>query len=115
MKNMKKKVIVRTYSAGVHYGTLESATPMEGGFDVTLSNTRRIWSWKGANSLSELGTLGTSDPSECKFSLPLLENRIVAIEIITVTPEAIKNLEAVKFWAYNTKDDINEILKNNNL
>lgn len=42
--------IIRTYSAGVHVGTLESHE----GTVVTLSNASRIWRWRGANTLHEL-------------------------------------------------------------
>lgn len=36
-----KEVIVRTYSAGVHFGTLESRN----GKEVVLKDARRIWDW----------------------------------------------------------------------
>ena len=49
MKNKKLKyVIVRTYSAGVFAGELES----KNGQEVVLRNARRIWYWSGAASLS---------------------------------------------------------------
>ncbi len=41
-------VLIRTYSAGVHFGNLEE---MDGQM-VRLSNARRLWSWSGALSLS---------------------------------------------------------------
>ena len=40
----RKYVIVRTYSAGVFAGDLESRN----GQEVVLTNARRIWYWKGA-------------------------------------------------------------------
>lgn len=40
-------VIIRTYSAGVHAGYLESRN----GKEVTLKNSRRLWYWDGAASL----------------------------------------------------------------
>jgi len=109
---MEEKVIIRTYSAGVHYGTLISEEKSEGGYHVVLENSRRIWKWAGANSLSELGTLGTSNPSECNFSLPVKKIKLLAIEIISLTDEAVKSIEDVKFWAFNTDEKkINEILE----
>ena len=64
MKNKKLKyVIVRTYSAGVFAGELES----KNGQEVVLRNARRIWYWSGAASLSQLAMEGTSDPMNCKF------------------------------------------------
>jgi hypothetical protein len=47
---VKKTVIVRTYTAGVFMGDLESRT----GQEVVLTNARRIWYWSGAASLSQL-------------------------------------------------------------
>jgi hypothetical protein len=44
-----KYVIVRTYSAGVHFGRLVARR----GKEVDLADARRIWFWKGANTLNE--------------------------------------------------------------
>jgi hypothetical protein len=86
---MKKYVVVRTYSAGVHVGTLES----QNGKEVQLSNARRIWSWKGANTLHEIANHGVgkgSRVSEPVASIMLTE----AIEVIQATTLARDNLEA---------------------
>lgn len=91
----KRYVIVRTYSAGVFAGTLESRK----GKEAVLSNARRIWYWKGAASLSQLAVDGTSAPSECKF--PVAVDRVElteAIEILSVTPKARKSIESVPVW-----------------
>ncbi len=56
-------VIVRTNSAGVFAGTLES----KDGQEVVLKDARRLWLWSGAASLSELSVAGVSNPSHCKF------------------------------------------------
>lgn len=88
----KKKpyVIVRTYSAGVHCGYLESRK----GQEVRLSNTRRIWSWKGANTLSEMSLRGL-DIDGSRVSEPVKSNDLTqAIEIIPCEPAAIANLKA---------------------
>ena len=90
-----KKVIVRTYSAGVFYGTLISRS----GREVVLTDARRLWYWAGAASLSELAVHGTAKPSECKFpcvvpSVELLE----VIEILDTTPEAQASIEGVPVW-----------------
>ena len=91
----KPYVMVRTYSAGVFAGTLDSRN----GKEVVLLNARRIWYWAGAASLSELATRGTSKPNECKF--PVEMPRIVlteAIEIIDVTPAAQASIAGVPPW-----------------
>jgi hypothetical protein len=95
MKNKKKFVIVRTNSAGVFAGELISRT----GQEVVLENARRLWYWKGAASLSQLATTGTSDPKGCKFpvAVPRVE-LLQAIEILDVTPEAQKSIAEVPVW-----------------
>ncbi len=45
-KIVQPHVLVRTYSAGVHFGILVKRD----GKEVTLANCRRIWSWNGANT-----------------------------------------------------------------
>lgn len=91
-----KYVIVRTYSAGVFAGYLESRN----GKEVVMRDARRLWYWDGASSLSQLAMEGTKKPENCKFPCPV--NRIElleVIEILDVTEEARKNIAAVKIWA----------------
>ena len=85
----KQYVIVRTYSAGVHAGTLVSRD----GKEVVLEDARRIWFWRGANTLHEIALHGVeagSKISEPVESITLTE----AIEVITATADAEKNLSA---------------------
>lgn len=97
----QEKVIIRTYSAGVHYGTLVNEENSSGGVHVTLEKSRRIWKWSGANSLSELATLGTSSPTDCNFSIPVRKIKLLAIEIIYMTDEAIESFENVSNWVFS--------------
>ena len=88
-------VIVRTSSAGVFAGYLESRT----GQEVVLRNARRLWYWEGAASLSQMAMSGTSKPDTCKF--PIAVNRVEllqVIEILNCTEVAKKSIEAVKVW-----------------
>lgn len=90
-----KYVIVRTYTAGVFAGNMESRN----GQEVVLTNARRIWYWSGAASLSQLAMEGTSNPSGCKF--PCEVNRVEllqAIEILDVTLKAEKSIKEVPIW-----------------
>ena len=90
-----KTVIVRTYSAGVFMGEMESRK----GQEVVLTQARRLWYWKGAASLSQLAMEGTSDPANCKF--PIAMDRIEllqVIEIIDVTPKAKASIDGVPVW-----------------
>ena len=94
MKTKNNYVIVRTYSAGVFAGNLIQRK----GKEVQLENARRIWYWKGANSLSDLALNGVDCPDECKFSPPISVTLTEAIEIITVSEKAKKNISGVKLW-----------------
>ena len=89
-------VLVRTYSAGVFTGTLESMK----GKEVVLKNARRIHYWDGAASLSELAMRGVSKPQNCRFPVEVSEVTLTeAIEILAVTPAARKNIAAVPVWS----------------
>ena len=91
-----KDVLVRTYSAGVHVGTLKSRD----GKEVVLTNARRIWYWSGAASLSQLAMEGTSDPGNCKFPCPVDEILLTeAVEIIPITDKARESIAGVKVWS----------------
>lgn len=93
MKN--RYVIVRTHSAGVFAGELESRN----GQEVVLTNARRLWYWQGAASLSQMAVSGTSAPEGCKFPAAVARVELMqAIEILDVTPEARKSIEGVKIW-----------------
>ena len=90
-----KYVIVRTYSAGVFAGTLQSRN----GQEVVLTDARRLWYWKGAASLSQLAMEGTKAPNDCKFPWPVDRVELLqAIEILDVTPAARKSIESVPVW-----------------
>ena len=91
----KKYVIVRTYSAGVFAGYLESRK----GQEVVLTDARRIWYWDGAASLSQLATEGTKKPENCKFPIAVSRVELLqAIEILNVTEIAKKSIESVPIW-----------------
>ena len=91
-----KIVIVRTYSAGVFYGTLVSRK----GREVVLTNAIRLWYWAGAASLSELAMRGTAKPSECKFPCPVTRVELLeAIEILDTTKKAQRSIEGVPVWS----------------
>lgn len=87
--------MVRTFSAGVFAGYLESRK----GKEATLRNARRIWYWDGAASLSQLATDGTSKPENCKFPCPVDSVMLTeVIEIIPITKKAKKSIEEVAVW-----------------
>ena len=89
MATKKPVVVVRTYSAGVHVGTLVS----QKGREVVLSNARRVWRWRGANSLHELALRGASgDWTRISESVPTI-TLTEAVEIIPASNDAAANLQ----------------------
>lgn len=87
-------VIIRTYSAGCFAGVLKSRD----GKEVELTEARRLWSWEGGASLSQLAATGPSKPERCKFAVGVDVVLTEAIEIITATEAARKVIEAVPVW-----------------
>ena len=88
-------VVVRTNSAGVFAGHLESRE----GDEAILTNVRRLWYWDGAASLSQIALLGVSKPDKCKFSVAAPRELLLnVIEILETTPEAESNLKEVPEW-----------------
>lgn len=85
-------VIVRTYSAGVHFGYLRRRE----GKEVELERSRRIWRWFGAWTISEIANTGL-DVSKSKIAAPVSITLTEAIEIIECTAEAAECLERAKW------------------
>jgi hypothetical protein len=92
-KNMPY-VIIRTYSAGVFAGYLEKRV----GKEAKMIKARRLWYWKGANSLSDMSLNGVKFPTECKFTAPVNEELTEVIEILEVTEKAKQSISEVKIW-----------------
>lgn len=87
-------VIVRTHSAGVHVGTLAEVN----GTAVLLTDARRIWRWRGANSLHELSQDGAAE-EYTRISKPVPRILLTqAVEVIPCSEKARKNLERSR-WA----------------
>jgi len=97
MKKKKLKyVIVRTYSAGVFAGELESRK----GREVVMRNARRIYYWAGAATLSQLAMEGVTKPLECKFPCEVDRVELLeAIEILDTTEKARLSIAGVPIWA----------------
>ena len=92
-KSAAKWVVVRTYSAGVHCGELVSLD----GTEAIIRNARRIWRWRGANTLHEVALRGV-DMEYSRISEPVEEITLTqAIEVISATAAARENLE-VSRW-----------------
>lgn len=93
MTSSPKPVLIRTTSAGVHFGYLVGRD----GREVSLERSRRIWRWYGANTLSEIATAGL-DAKRSRVAAPVSIVLTEAIEIIDCTQEAVERIEAAS-WA----------------
>lgn len=91
-----KKVLIRSYAAGVHFGTLQSEVFTPAGKVVVLSDSRRIHYWEGAASLSQVANDGIRT-GRVTMVLPAIEI-VNVIETIPLSEGAIKNLESQPIW-----------------
>jgi len=88
--------IVRTHSAGVFAGFWNRKIK---GKEGTVYNSRRIWYWDGANSLSQLAMDGTLKPDKCKFAKVVPETDLKeVIEVIPCTTKAKTSIGGVSIW-----------------
>ncbi len=88
-----KKVIVRTYSAGVFFGEISEKC----GNEVILKNARRLWRWQAGEgiSLSSVAIHGI-DESKSKIVEAVSEVWLEAIEVIPCETTAIESIEGAK-------------------
>jgi len=97
-----KPVMIRTYSAGVHFGTLAKFETAGSEYSVKLTDANRIYSWSGACSLSQLSLEGSKD-QESKISVQVPSIYLKAIEVIEMTEFALENLRAIPTWRSDKK------------
>jgi hypothetical protein len=71
-------VIIRTYSAGVHFGIHDGRK----GPEIRLKDARRIWYWNKAFTLSKIAVDGLGEDSKLSVAVP----EIVLTECIEVIP-----------------------------
>ena len=91
-----KKVIIRTYSAGVWFGLLTQ----KAGNEVILHEARRLWQWKAKEgiSLSAVAVHGI-DPKRSRIPVPVKAVWLEAIEIIPCAVEAAVSIEEAEHAA----------------
>lgn len=88
---VRRRCLVRTYSAGVHIGNVVSVS--DDGMQVHLEDSIRLWKWEGGGlSLSVVANNGIKGGRLNKTGEVFLTN---AIEFIPTTEEAEKTY--VKF------------------
>lgn len=85
-----KKMIIRTYSAGVWYGTLIEKC----GNEVIITDARRMWRWWAAESisLSAVALYGIHH-EKSKIVAPVPSVWLEAIELIPCSNVAIQSIE----------------------
>ncbi len=88
-----KKVIIRTYSAGVWFGELEQ----KDGKEVILKDARRMWNWwaKEGISLSSVAVHGIKE-NKSKIAESIRLVWLEAIEIIPCNDAAILSIESAQ-------------------
>lgn len=91
---LNKKVLVRSYHAGVYFGTL---TKVEGE-TVRMENVRNIWHWTGASCMSQIANDGIKGNKVSPVVGSMVINRVC--QILALTDTAIKNLENQPIWKY---------------
>ena len=86
-----KKCIIRTYSAGVWFGTVTE----KDGAEVIIKNARRLWRWHTNNngiSLASVALTGVN-ASESKIEPAVPAIWLEAIELLPCERSAIESLE----------------------
>lgn len=85
-----QRVLVRTYSAGVHIGTLASVNP-DNSMECELHDALRLWKWEGGGlSLSAVANNGIKGGRLNRTGTVVLTN---AIEYIPVSEIALETYE----------------------
>ncbi len=92
-----KYCVIRTYSAGVHIGYVSefgTSHPQH----AKLINSRRLYYWKNACSLSQVAMDGV-DPKDSKIALEIPEIELTdVIEVITCSEKAANFFKGAPVW-----------------
>lgn len=91
---LNKKCIVRSYDAGVYFGTVTNVD----GETVRLENVRNIWQWEGASCLSQIANDGIRRGKVSPVVSSMVLNR--CCQIIPCTDKAVSNLENINVWQF---------------
>lgn len=89
---LNKKVLVRSYDAGVYFGTL---TKVEGE-TVRMEDVHNIWHWTGASSLSQIANDGITGDKVSPIVSSMVLNKVC--QILPLSDEAVNNLENQPVW-----------------
>lgn len=83
----QQPVLVRSRDSGVWMGRLVSRE----GSDVTLTEARKIWRWRGANTTSELALNGCS-VEYSRVAAPVDVTVVGVCELITSNEDALASV-----------------------
>lgn len=95
IKNDHPYVIIRGDRSGVFAGFLIKKE----GTEVELEESRRLWYWNGAASISQIAINGVSKPENCKFPEAVPSQSVLdVIEIIPCSEESYDCIKGIKPW-----------------
>lgn len=89
-----KKVIIRTYAAGVFFGTLIQ----KAGKEVILNAARRLWYWDTADNGISLSDVAIGGIGKGTKACAAVDIWLEAIEIIPCSDIAIKSIELTSVY-----------------
>ena len=91
--------VIRSYGAGVFCGYVKERKSELNGINVDLVNSRRIYYWSGACSLSQLAMDGLNDLDNSKIAMVVpIQTVANVIEIIPMTEKAAKQIQESDVW-----------------
>lgn len=91
-----KKCIVRTYASGVHFGEVMNVQENGGRSRCELRNSRRIWYWSGAFTLSAVAMHGFTEAKlSCVVPVQYIED---AVEFIPASDKAATIINKAKTY-----------------
>ena len=85
-----KECIVRTYSAGVYFGTLETLDGMQ----ATISNARRMWQWRTVEGI-ELNALAKHGIDQSGSRIAEASPLVLVTECVEVIPCSTKSAKSI--------------------
>lgn len=91
--------VIRSYGAGVFCGYVKERKSELNGVNVELVNSRRIYYWSGACSLSQLAVEGLKDITNSKIAMVVPKQTVAnVIEIIPMSKVAKTQIEGAILW-----------------
>lgn len=91
--------VIRSYGAGVFCGYVKEKLAEANGVNVELVNSRRIYYWSGACSLSQLAVDGLKDIGNSKIAMVVPVQTVAnVIEIIPMSKQAAKQIQGAEVW-----------------